>query len=398
MKKTAILFLTAGVFFACNQPVKKNKAEKSFETQLQERLLSAKAGDVIEIAEGTHKFTRSLSLDGIDNVTIKGAGKDKTILSFKEQIEGAEGLKITANGIIISDLTVQDTKGDAIKVQESDGVTFRNVGVTWTNGPDSANGAYGLYPVTCKNVLIENCEASAASDAGIYVGQSEHIVVRNCKVWENVAGIEIENSIYADVYDNEAYNNTGGVLIFDLPELPKKNGHHIRVYNNNVHDNNLPNFSPIGNTVALVPAGTGMLILATREVEFFNNTVKNHKTTSLAVVSYMTTEKPFTDSLYNPFPSAIYVHDNTFEQTPAMPDTSRALGKLTAMLFQGNSPHILFDGFADPAATGEDGRICIKNNGEISFANINAPSGFKEIKTDLAEYDCELSRLSEVEL
>ena len=28
-----------------------------------------------------------------------------------------------------------------------------------------------LYPVQCQNVLIENCSAMGASDAGLYVGQ-----------------------------------------------------------------------------------------------------------------------------------------------------------------------------------------------------------------------------------
>lgn len=71
----------------------------------------------------------------------------------------------------------------------------------------------------CTNVLIEGCTAIGASDAGIYVGQSKNIIVRNSRAYHNVAGIEIENSLMADVYDNESTENTGGVLVFDLPDL-----------------------------------------------------------------------------------------------------------------------------------------------------------------------------------
>ena len=39
----------------------------------------------------------------------------------------------------------------------------------------------------------------------------------------NAAGIEIENSYYADVYNNIG-KNTGGILVFDLPNLPKQGG------------------------------------------------------------------------------------------------------------------------------------------------------------------------------
>jgi parallel beta-helix repeat protein len=391
-------------FLSCNNTEVNTENSNNYEKQLQEKLITAQEGEIIEIPEGIFHFTRSLILDGINKITIKGAGKGKTVLSFKNQVDGAEGIKVTANDIKIENLTVQDTKGDAIKVQDANGVIFQNVGVAWTEGPKPTNGAYGLYPVSCSNVLIENCEVTGASDAGIYVGQSENIIVRKNKAYKNVAGIEIENSMYADVYENESYDNTGGILIFDLPELPKKNGHSIRVYNNKVYANNHYNFAPEGNTVALIPAGTGMLVLATRNVEFFNNEVKNHQTTSLAIVSYPTTGKPFTDSLYNPFTSAVFVHDNVFIQSAALPDTSKALGKLTAMLFNGNTPHVLYDGFTDPTAVSADKnispekRICIVNNGEIKIADFNAPGGFKKINTDASIFDCTLSPVKEVVL
>ena len=55
-----------------------------FQEILQLQLLDAKAGDVITIPEGTHHLNRSLSLT-VDGVTIRGAGMDKSILSFKGQ-------------------------------------------------------------------------------------------------------------------------------------------------------------------------------------------------------------------------------------------------------------------------------------------------------------------------
>ena len=49
----------------------------------------------------------------------------------------------------------------------------------WTGGPKETNGAYGFYPVESKDVLIDGCVAIGASDAGIYVGQSQNIIVKN---------------------------------------------------------------------------------------------------------------------------------------------------------------------------------------------------------------------------
>ena len=142
---------------------------------------------------------------------------------------------------------MENAKGDAIKSKGSKNIKFLNLRTEWTNGPDTKNGAYGLYPVESKNVLIDGCVAIGASDAGVYVGQSENIIVRNTEAYFNVAGIEIENSYYADVYDNVAENNTAGILVFDLPDLPKQGGKFVRVFNNISSNNNTENFAPEGN-------------------------------------------------------------------------------------------------------------------------------------------------------
>ena len=119
---------------------------------------------------------------------------------------------------------MEDPKGDGIKSKGSDVITFKDLKVVWTGGPLTTNGAYGVYPVESKNVLIDGVTVSGASDAGIYVGQSDNIIVRNSRAEYNVAGIEIENSTNADVHDNVATHNAGGILVFDLPDLPKIGG------------------------------------------------------------------------------------------------------------------------------------------------------------------------------
>ena len=212
--------------------------------------------------EGVFEFEDGLSLD-INNVTISGEGINKTILSFKNQKSGAEGLMITSNGVILKDFAVEDTIGDAIVVKGANGISFIRVRTEWTGGPKESNGAYGFYPVQSTDVLIDGCIAIGASDAGIYVGQSERIKVLNSIARYNVAGIEIENSFFAEVIGNISEHNTGGILVFDLPDLPQQGGHHILVENNIVRNNDTENFAPEGNIVGNTPNGTGDgLILA----------------------------------------------------------------------------------------------------------------------------------------
>ncbi len=152
-------------------------ADSSFPERLRLALETAVPGDVIEIPAGVHAFKRSLILN-TSGVTLRGAGMDESILSFKGQIAGAEGLAVNASDFVIEDLAIEDTVGDALKINEGENIVIRRIRTEWTGGPDVNNGAYGIYPVQTQNVLIEGSVAIAASDAGIYVGQSRDVVVR----------------------------------------------------------------------------------------------------------------------------------------------------------------------------------------------------------------------------
>ena len=381
-------------------------AQADIEKRLQTDMIMAENGSTVEITEGVFKMSKSISMDGKKNITIKGKGIDKTILSFKGQVAGAEGIKITnCENIILEDLTVQDSKGDLIKTMHVKGITFRRVKAEWTGKPAKTNGSYALYPVQCENVMIDSCIAMGASDAGIYVGQSKHIIVKNCTAYHNVAGIEIENSLYADVFNNVSTGNTGGILVFDLPDLVQKRGGHVRVFNNIIKENNFPNFAPKGNIVANVPKGTGMLILATNNVEIFNNQIINNKTSSVGIISYFMTEIKIKDKDYYPYPSAIDIHDNNFERKKGRVPFEGRMGKIYwfKLKFGRNVPHIVYDGIVDDKALDANGqtkgenRICVRNNKNQTVANMDAKNNFKNVSRDPKQFDCSLEKIKAVE-
>ncbi len=379
-----------------------------FAKELQRQLIEAEEGAVINIPAGTYEFQRPLSFNDVPGVTIKGAGKGQTILSFKGQLEGGEGLLVkSADKLTLEGFTVADSKGDAIKVQDSDKVTMRDLETTWTAGASPDNGGYGLYPVNCQNVLIEQCEASYAMDAGIYVGQTTGAVVRNNYVHHNVAGLDIENTIDAVVYSNRVIENTGGLLIFDMPDLPQANGSDIEVYDNVVENNNGANFSSPGIVVNLLPPGTGVLIMAHRDVAVHDNLITGHNSVSVALNSWQMTGRPYQSEQYDPFCHNIQVYNNSIELGTGMADTTTQFGQLFALLGQGKPQGILYDGIANPAHLDEAGQlseahqICIKDNGaDIPFLNLNALQAMGEdgldferlsqvISPDLTPFQCE---------
>ncbi len=390
-----------------------NRNYEDIQDELLTQFIIAKDSSIIELPAGHYKFTRSLALEGVNNVTIRGKGIDKTILSFKDQSEGAEGIRISNSyNVVLEDFTVEDAVGDNIKVMDTDGITFRRVKAAWTGPITSENGSYGLYPVICKNVLIEECEAMGSSDAGIYVGQSEEVVIRNNKAYQNVAGIESENSDDVLIYGNEAYDNTGGILVFNLPGLTRY-GKNIKVYDNKVYSNNRKNFGIKGAIVSNIPGGTGLLILATNDVEVYNNNIDGHKTFGAAIISYnlvdameddinadpvnayggVRTVTDFrNDKNYDPYPGQIYFHDNIYNNGALIPNLSSDFGRLFFFKRGFGIPDVVIDGFKSPKyfLDGEVNpyyRICIEEN-EIDFLDLDAGNNFKALTEDISKYSC----------
>jgi len=393
------------VLLSCS--AKNATTPKSETIDLQEslatELLDAKPGDIITIPEGKFSFKRSLNLT-VDGVTIRGAGMDKTILSFANQITGAEGLLVTANDFTIENLAIEDTIGDALKVNEGNNIIIRGVRTEWTNGPDTKNGAYGIYPVQTTNVLMEDNVAIGASDAGLYIGQSKNVVVRRNRVEYNVAGIEIENTIDADVYENVATNNTGGILVFNMPALAQE-GKNTRIFNNKVFANNTKNFGHKGTPVASVPAGTGVIVNSNDYVEIFNNEIRNNKTANVIVSSVYSTNYAEGDTVdtYDPYPEAIYIYENTFEGGGNSPD-GLDLKALKVALFglNGSFPDILWDGYknTEKLVNGKmpsESKICI-NNGDVEVLNADGPNGYSNPTLTTADHQCELAKLPAIKL
>ena len=370
--------------------------DAAFAAQFREKLLDAKPGEVIEVPAGKFTFDRSLSLR-VDGVTIRGAGPDKSVLSFKGQKAGAEGLLVNANGFTLENIAIEDSKGDGLKVNEAENVTIRNVRVEWTGGPKTSNGAYGLYPVKTRNVLIEDSVAIGASDAGIYVGQSRDVIVRNSRAEFNVAGIEIENTVNADVYGNTATNNTGGILVFNMPALSQQGGA-VRVFKNKVFKNNTDNFGAKGTPVASVPAGSGVVINSNDDIEIFDNDIADNQTANIIISSVYSTgykdDKASGD--FDPYPERIHVHGNRLSGGGDAPDglDLKAL-KMALYGLRGNLPDVLFDGYVNTKRAGGP-EICFRDVSGV--VNADGPGGYKNPNKDAKPFECSLPPLPAVDL
>ena len=269
---------------------------------IQDGIDIAEDGDTVLVKSG--EYFETLMIDK-SNITIMGDAKneDLPVLNGKNILPDAgvgTGSNIEINGFIIKDYTA-----NGLMLNRSSNVTFRNIHCKNT-------GLYGLYPVECVGVLVEDCSVTGISDAGIYVGQSKDIVVRNNVTYGNVTGIEIENSVNALVENNEVYDNAGGILVFLLPNNPSKVSLNCRIINNYIYENNHVNFGEPGSIVSNVPQGTGLMIMAGDSVEVTGNRFHDNQSFGASVIGL---DLFFgEDFVYDvdPIPDACWLHNNDF--------------------------------------------------------------------------------------
>lgn len=330
--KTPVSTATTKTYRICPGPDAQKDALIAF--------FDAHEGDTIEFCEGKFDFTNGLAMIGKKGITIKGAGRDKTYLRFANSSD-QDGFNLNRmTGVTVQGLTIYDAPGNGLRIFRSDNVIVRDVKVGWSisdpgtpygnynSNPDSwsGNGSYAFYPVITHKVLIEDSVSVGSADAGVYVGQSSDILVRRTEAYHNVAGFEFENTYRAEFVDNYAHDNVGGFLVFDLPgrvQFGEKNlVHHNKSYNNNIKS-----FAPHGAIVAYVPAGTGVLVFASDQLELYDNDIKDNKTVGIVIANYGLADPNQSQTRYDFFPEGTHIYNNTLTNNgylPQLPDPDRS--------------------------------------------------------------------------
>jgi parallel beta-helix repeat protein len=241
---------------------------------IQAAVDAAAEGTIIKIQPGTYKEAIVVNKPGIQiigngNVIIENPGDQE------------DGIKVTDNGdgFVLKNVTIQNFEENGVFMIRVDNFLLSHV--TTIN-----NGEYGLFPLFCNGGVIEHCSASGHSDTGIYVGQSENITMEHNVAYANVNGLEIENCSNVTASKNKAYDNVCGILAVLLPGLTTKASSNILISDNHINDNNHVNFgNPNEGFEALIPSGSGILIVGTDQTTVDHNKISGNNFVGVAVVS-----------------------------------------------------------------------------------------------------------------
>jgi cytochrome c peroxidase len=285
---------------------------------IQAAVNRARAGDTIEVMPGVYREEVKIDLD---NITLRGLPPRSPSQALMTGLGGrpdqmpppildgekklSDGVIATGSNFVIENFQVRNYVANGMVAQHARNVTFRDLRIDDT-------GLYGVYPVSCTGVTIERCVATGIADAALYVGQSRDIIVRDSEAHGNVTGIEIENSINAVVENNYVHDNTGGILVFVLPNNVSKVGRDCVVRNNRVINNNLPNFANPNSIVSNVMPGSGILVMAADNTEVTANEIRGNDTYGVAVFSLEVAFPKGTAFDVGPTPENTFIHGNTY--------------------------------------------------------------------------------------
>ncbi len=279
---------------------------------IQAALDRSQFGDRVEVMPGVYHQTVAMDRDGIEVAGLVVNG-ERAVLDGQNAL--ADAVQGTGNDCALEGFVIRNYTGNGVVFNKANNVVFRDLVV-------ENSGLYAVYPVECKGVLIEECVVSGAKDAGIYVGQSRDIIVRNNEVFHNVAGLEIENSVNALVTNNSAHHNTGGILVFLLPAGASKVGSHCRVIGNRVWENNTANFAKPGSIVSYLPPGTGMLVMAADNTEVTGNQIYGNNSSGITLMSFLTSASASKEKYeldIEPNSDNNLIHDNSYRDNGKNP-------------------------------------------------------------------------------
>ncbi|RBP48786.1 parallel beta-helix domain-containing protein [Arenicella xantha] len=268
---------------------------------IQAAVKQALPGTTIQIMPGVYHETVYIDKDSIQLIGVIEAGK-RAVLDGQGKLNDA--ILYSGNNVVVENLEITGYKGNGIMGQAGNNFEIRNNLIVDT-------GIYGIFPQLGKNGVVEYNVVSGIADAAIYIGMSDNVHVAHNQVFDSVAGIEIENSRHAIVENNHVYNNTGGILAFITPGLPIKTTYDVIIRNNFILSNNHENFGAPGSTVAGIPAGTGILVMAADEVVIENNLIVDHKTVGVLIVDHANASNVTADPDADPNPDKVAILNNT---------------------------------------------------------------------------------------
>jgi hypothetical protein len=257
----------------------KKKGRCDFRT-IQKAVNKAKAGDTVRVRNGVYR--EAVKITGSKKRFLKVVGNAKHPRKVLLRARGS-----MQNAFFVSGADEVTVNGFMARGYKANGFFFVNVnGYTMNHLVARQTGVYGLYAFNSIGGRILNSEAFYVNDGAFYIGQTppqdkpKQTIVRNVDGWGSPIGFSATNMRYVTITKSRFYNNAVGIVPnaldsekFPPPEKNVITNNDIFWNNFNFHQGNPPFEVRESGTAALVPIGTGILLLGSRDTRIENNRI-----------------------------------------------------------------------------------------------------------------------------
>jgi parallel beta-helix repeat protein len=321
------LSLAACAVLAASAPAARGRTlEVSPGESIQAVVDRAEPGDTIAVHPGTyagdgglalvHVRKSGLRIEGARSAVIDARGYRYGILVGEDGPVGSGGcVAISVRSFTLEGLTVRSAAHAGMRLTGIDGFSVRG-------GAYLENGATGVAGVCSAHGLIARNYAAGHRDAAIQIANSDHVVVEDNAMTESGVGALVENSTFAVVRHNQIFGNAAGVVVIARPNLPLPLCDHVRIAENAIVQNDLPNPSPPDGSdgEGQVPTGSGILNAGADHVSIERNLILGNDSFGVATVA-----NPFAlvDPRIDPFVDDQRVAKNVVLLNGQSPDPER---------------------------------------------------------------------------
>lgn len=148
------------------------------------------------------------------------------------------------------------------------------------------NRTYSIFPVrSSQGRVTRNTASGTFTDACIYVGESEDVLVDHNRATDCQIGLQMENTRNVRMDRNRTTGNTAGLIVDVIPERQTLIAEDNRVTRNLIADNNRLN-SGAGSSTADIPPGIGLVINGADRTLFSHNVIKQQGFAALTLVDF----------------------------------------------------------------------------------------------------------------
>ncbi|HTO51944.1 MAG TPA: right-handed parallel beta-helix repeat-containing protein [Myxococcota bacterium] len=287
----------------------------------------AEPGDTVSVGAGTysgegglalvHVRTAGLRLQATRSALLDARGYTYGVLVGDDGPVGPDGCApISVRGFALSGFTVKSAGHAGLRLVGVDGFSVRD-------GALLDDGGSGVAPRCSAHGLVSGLFASGHRGAAVYLADSDHVVIEENAMTQNGIGVLVENSTFAVLRHNQIFGNSAGIALWVQPQLPLPLTDHVRIAENAIVQNDLPNgvAADGADSLGAVPSGAGILNAGADHVTIERNVILGNDSFGVATVG-----SPFApaDPRIDPFPDDQRVARNVILLNGHSPDPERA--------------------------------------------------------------------------